>query len=181
MLRSLRKSLLAGLLAVGSVGLQPLAGTAEATAVIGYIHIVYTVPAQATTGPQVFLHGVLATSAWSCTNTTWSATSTAPFTVTCTPTTTGAGRPVWDCDVLHADASTQSTGAALRTSMYCNGVLSAQTRLTQGAGDWDAQWGVLGTSASFSFQCVTDNGAGLAAVPSYSAFCGDPPSLGLLD
>lgn len=178
----LRKMLIAGLTAAATIGFQPLTGPAEAAAVVGYIQITYTLPADAATGPRVVLHGVLASGAWNCTNTTWSPTSTAPFTVTCTPTApAGVGRPVWDCDVLHANASVTGVGSALRTSMYCNGLLSAQTRLTQGPADWDVKWGVVGSSASASFTCVTDNGLGTAAIPNYVAFCGDPPSFGLLD
>lgn len=175
-----RKAMLAALTIVGAFGFQPMVGSANANPVVGYIQIKYSLPAMATTGPTVILHGVLRTPAWRCSQTIWASDPTSPFTVTCTAVSTDVGRPVWRCDVLHADATTYSTDAKLRTSMYCDGSLVAQTRAVAGVGGRDFRWGASGTTANTTIVCVTDNaGTPLttAAVPNYMAFCGDPPLL----
>lgn len=177
----LRKAILAAVTVAGTLGFQPMTGTATANPVVGYIQIKYNA-ATMPNGPTVVLSGVLRTPAWSCSQTIWANDPTAPFTVTCTavPPAGGGPKPVWRCDVLHADATTYSALAKLRTSMYCDGSLVARTRTVQGAGGRDFKWGASGTTANTTVVCVTDNGDDTlpkAAVPDFMAFCGDPPLL----
>lgn len=155
-----------------ALGLQPLTGTANAAPVVGYVSITWAAPA---TAPVVALGGVLGTPAWSCSQTTWP--TSGPFTVTCTPTSIVT--TPWQCDVLHANSNTFSVAGKLRTTMKCDSVTAGQTNTVSGIGGNHYVWGVSGVTLSQAFTCTVDNGAvvPLMAVPNFTGFCGDPPSL----
>jgi hypothetical protein len=64
--------------------------------------------------------------------------------------------------------------------MLCDGNLAAQTATVSGVGGWDIKWGVAGSQASRTIECVADNGDKVlptVALPNYAAFCGDPPNV----
>jgi len=156
---------------------MPLTGTASAAPVVGYIKIVFD--ATTMTEPKVIVSGVLADpTRWDCVRPT-TYVPAVPFTVKCTPVPNTLA--AWRCDILHANSATTSASGILRTSMFCDAsiVPAARTRVVSGAGDYAYQYGPSGAVVQ-EFRCTIDNGAAAAPVPNYWAFCGDPPSLGLL-
>lgn len=163
-----------------ALGLQPLTGTSTAAPVVGYIYIVWSTPA---TAPSVSFGGVLNTPAFPCSQSTWPTTGKGPFTVTCQPANNTPVATPWQCDVLHVNSNTFSTAGRLRTTMGCDSVQVGQTNTVTGVTGNHYVMGLAGTTLSQKFTCTVDNGAvvPLMAVPNFAAFCGDPPSLGLLD
>lgn len=141
------------------------------SAVVGYISIVHTA---GTGAPTYTVHGDLAGPQWSC-----SATSAAPFTVTCTPTS-AVPRVDYACAVLHADVQGLSATAQARTAMDCDGdgFYEAQTEQIEGV-DYDNGWATTDATVT-SFRCVVA-GSGLspAATPDFRAGCGDPGAVRL--
>lgn len=141
--------------------------------VLGYVFIDH----QATVGAPLtyrLFGAVAAPTEWTCSDST---STTGAYTVTCTPTPSNFVS--WRCDVLHADASTSSSAARMRTILDCNGVApaEAQTSAVGGTGGHDTQMALAAASVT-AFSCTVDDGAGNAPVPDFAGGCGDP---GLVD
>lgn len=152
-------------------GGAPPGGRAVFSPVVGYVHITTL----ASTVPVVSLSGDLANPLnWTCTVPA-TFNPALPYSVTCTPSQNV--NLIFECSVLHADITTHDPQAVARTSMDCNGdtVPEAQSSAYGNLppNNHGFQWAPSNTLVT-QFVCTVDNGAGLGAVPRWTAGCGDP-------